>query len=898
MNFYLREKRICSKCYNIRGSTFPHSKKSQHVRPFSQVQIPKRVGFMKPAFKLNRKAQKYIVNVQWLKSNNTKELEKLCNNIRKDANSFNSYEIIDLIYYLSKHSNKNVYLTIEPLLFHFFLKFNTSINLNGVSIHRLLRVLTEYQDLVYREWIYSIAKIISRKHAHISMRDIQLILDDLALFYDFQIHCQIIPFYNTIIKRIHELEIKRLPFLIHVIGRIGCNNQNLINTLVTTLKKYILKNDLYRSDFSGLLLRGLANLKVLPEKNILYQLYKPVKENIYYTNIKYISWCADGFSRLNFFSPLPLLVNQMLQLKEKITQLELNDFVSILNCIQAYILIKQYNSSGKNLHMLEQKKKNSDHSSAKISLPNDDRNSFKQSTIPITSTDGISTKSKLSEDNHWNTTTLIPNEQNCKNRKHIYFSENIEHIHLNRYENEDLTHMRKKNNLNMIHENNVNNQGKKYDSIQRSPTDKINLYCEEDHTIEQSLNKKKIKKEEEIEKKNEEYNPSVSTNVRNKPSYSLCRSDNYSNSIGNETFLHEMNSIFDINDKTGPLDELYDIYLKLEKIILEKITESIYNSTPPYRVIMFELLTRLFRFYKKPIDLIVHMNTHRYDNSLLLKYTNSLPLVISNKNERKMSNSGLSFHVNEFNFSNEFFFKNSPSNKMDTQKHTQDEENNPSEKDDQRDYVATYTKMKNDEDKQEHKEQFRDDEINKRLQNVEKRTVLNGKDTQLNVNIPLPKIFKNFLHSIFFRTPALGGRTIMLLLIALVRLNFGEREKFEYSNKADSTILPFSKANVIYRPLTKCVIREIIRKLESFNSEELIICAMCLNELDALNLNDELFSLLIERLFNLSKNNYMSKDQLLQLKSVFHFWYNQRRYLIVKNLRFKSIKQFKSFLFV
>lgn len=128
--------------------------------------------------------------------------------------------------------------------FIFFLKYNKNshtINLNGISIHRLLRVLTEYQDIVYREWIYSISEIISRKHAHISMRDIQLILDDLALFYDFEIHKQIIPFYKTITNRINELEIKRLPFLIHVIGRIGCNDNKLLYVLFNTLKNNIFK---------------------------------------------------------------------------------------------------------------------------------------------------------------------------------------------------------------------------------------------------------------------------------------------------------------------------------------------------------------------------------------------------------------------------------------------------------------------------------------------------------------------------------------------------------------------------------------------------------------------------------------------------------------------------------
>ncbi|GAB68696.1 hypothetical protein PCYB_141240 [Plasmodium cynomolgi strain B] len=893
MNHYVREKRLAAKWFQVGSNPFFY-RKFRHVKHFSQAQIPKRVGFMKPAFKLNRKAQKYIVNVQWLKSGNTKELQKLCNDIKKDANSFNSYEIIDLVYYLSKHSNRNVYLTIEPLLFHFFRKYNTSVNLNGVSIHRLLRVLTEYQDLVYREWIYSIAKIISKKHAHISMRDIQLILDDLALFYDFQIHCQITPFYNTIINRIHELEIKRLPFLIHVIGRIGCNNPNLLNILVATLKKNISKNDLYRSDFSGLLLRGLANLKILPERSILHQLYKPVKENINYTNIKYLSWCADGFSRLNYFSPLPMLVNQILQLKDKITQLELNDFSSILNCIQAYILIKQHNGYGEKGNVPHRRRSLSSDVTPKAQSdhPNDDGSLLQRPPGDIPS-DESHNKSMLREWNFDPRKIPIQDAHNDQSSNQFSVGENVKYGHQTAHKREDRTEGRQTIHPNRTLQSDVKNKGKKYHSVQRNQTDGINHPCG-DYAVQKECTKNKVKQNVELDEDAAECAPPDPANVKNKTN-DPSGSDNSMHPISNEKFLREMNSIFEVNANTISLEALYDIYLKLEKIILEKITENIYSSTPPYRVIMFELLTRLFRFYKKPIDLIVHMNTHRYDTSLLLKHTNSLPLIISNEKRRKISSSELSFHVQEFDFSNDFFFKDSPNDHLGAQKSTPDDGNMQIEGESHRARATPSAEMKNGEKERAKNEQPHGNETNTYHHNVEENLLLT-EDTQINVNTPLPKIFKTFLHSIYFRTPALGGRTIMLLLIALVRLNFGEREKFEYLTKTDSNILPFSKTNEIYRPLTKCLIREIIRKLESFNSEELIICAMCLNELDALNLNDELFSLLIERLFNLNKSNYMSHDQVLQLNSLFHFWYTRRRNLIAQNLRFTSIKQFKSFL--
>ncbi|CRH02277.1 conserved Plasmodium protein, unknown function [Plasmodium relictum] len=868
MNSYLYKNYFPSKylkSYNL-------FKKYKDVKYFNNTPIPKRVGFTKPTFKLNRKAQKYIVNVQWLKSSDIKKLEKLCKNIKKDANLFNSYEIIDLIYYLSKHSYKNIYLTIEPLLFHFFLKYNTSTNLNGISLHRLLRVLTEYQDLVYREWIYSIAKIISKKHAHISMRDIQLILDDLALFYDFQIQCQIIPFYKTIVNRINELEIKRLPFLIHVIGRIGCNNNDLLNILFNTLRKNICKNELYRSDFSGLILRGLANLKILPDKNILYQLYKPVRDNINYTNIKYISWCADGFSRLNYFFPLPQLVNQILKMKEKISHLELNDFSSILNCIQAYILIKLYNNHNINSNMPTEKCFMLSNKNYKNSFSNNQNQFISDNLHNETNKTFQSFKNDDNLNISQNKKSSLNKDLFIKNKKFIQED----------FKKEEKLLMEKNNYLNGEKIHNIENEEKEYFFSLNTQRD-YNDYEKKKDII---MNKNEFNTEKEGRQNSKDNNKNIY--IENKESTKFfC--DN-SNSSSNKTNLNEIYSNFDINDNLISVEKLYEIYLKLENLIIEKISESIYNSTPPYRVIMFELMTRLFRFYGKPIDLIINMKTHRYDTSLLLKYTNSLQLIISNQNSRKKSDSELSFYVKQYNFPNEFFFGN-----IENPEKREDSSNKGEIR--RIEYEHMYENSKS------IKHKKKKDEIEKTYIDINNQKSISEKDKKdvneknhLNVNIPLPKIFKNFLHSIFFRTPALGGRTIMLLLIALVRLNFGEREKSEYLNPVNSHILPFMKANEIYRPFTKCIIREIIRKLETFNAEELIICSICLNELDALDLNHEFFSLLIDRFLNLKKDNYMSKDQLLQLKKLFNFWFNKKKNLI-KSLNFTSIKHIKNLFF-
>lgn len=86
---------------------------------------------------------------------------------------------------------------------------------------RLLRTMFIYQDVTYRVWVYEVAQIVGIKHKHLLMRDVQLIIDDLSLFYDAAAQSVLTNFEDIIIKRAHELEISRLPLVIHALGELS-----------------------------------------------------------------------------------------------------------------------------------------------------------------------------------------------------------------------------------------------------------------------------------------------------------------------------------------------------------------------------------------------------------------------------------------------------------------------------------------------------------------------------------------------------------------------------------------------------------------------------------------------------------------------------------------------------
>lgn len=75
-----------------------------------------------------------------------------------------------------------------------------------------------FQDVTYRVWIYDVAKIVGNKHHHLLMRDLQLIIDDLSLFYDAAAQGVLGQFENAVIERAKELELHRLPLVVHALG--------------------------------------------------------------------------------------------------------------------------------------------------------------------------------------------------------------------------------------------------------------------------------------------------------------------------------------------------------------------------------------------------------------------------------------------------------------------------------------------------------------------------------------------------------------------------------------------------------------------------------------------------------------------------------------------------------
>lgn len=59
--------------------------------------------------------------------------------------------------------------------------------------------------------------------------------------------------------------------------------------------------------------------------------------------------------------------------------------------------------------------------------------------------------------------------------------------------------------------------------------------------------------------------------------------------------------------------KLYEYYQKIMQIIKDKLTEHIYECTPPYRASQFELLTRILDFCPYPRDFRINLPLSKYD---------------------------------------------------------------------------------------------------------------------------------------------------------------------------------------------------------------------------------------------------------------------------------------------
>lgn len=94
-----------------------------------------------------------------------------------------------------------------------------------------------FQDAVYREWIYEIADLVGSRHSHLLMRDLQLIIDDLSLFYDANAQHVLSNFEQSIVARAAEIELFRIPFFIHSLGSFSTISSYHISICISYLHR-------------------------------------------------------------------------------------------------------------------------------------------------------------------------------------------------------------------------------------------------------------------------------------------------------------------------------------------------------------------------------------------------------------------------------------------------------------------------------------------------------------------------------------------------------------------------------------------------------------------------------------------------------------------------------------
>ncbi|GIX64290.1 uncharacterized protein BcabD6B2_37250 [Babesia caballi] len=547
------------------------------------------------------------------------ELRHLLMDISRHIDDFNEYELVDIGYYLTRVNSEECALVVEPILHRFFSLPERHSCLNGVYIHRLLRTMFIYQDVTYRVWVYEVAQIVGVKHRHLLMRDVQLIVDDLSLFYDAAAQGSLRKFEDVVVKRAHELEIGRLPLVIHALGRSGYNTIEVAKVVHDVYMRKKGHPDFYLCHLIGLLLKGYATFHFHPGREFLDDAWVHLKEGIKTAEFKYISWLAESFLKLRYVEHAPAVLDELLGKQHLLSHLEFTDFISGCWSIQSYILSEEFRPY------------------------------------------------------------LVPGSE-----------------------------------------------------------------------------------------------------------WQMAGYGDGDDSSGAEP-LREGNTVpaDAVTSRDRTIRTLYAYYKRLLRVIMDSMSNKIYNSTPPYRATQFELLTRLFVVYPNPRDFREVLPLRKFDAVYPL-------LQFPSEEMPEVGSIGYIFR-NYAHFRASRFFGDG---------HTLV------------DVMA---------DDVELKDSQCDGSVP--LNHVVHASL--PKITNCNADAalePLPDLLKQYLHSLFFRTPALAPRGIRILLQALVRIHFEQRE--DCVMEAD--LLPPMKTEFYSRPLSRAIMREIYRKLACYNTDDLLITLYCM----------------------------------------------------------------------
>ncbi|CDR95329.1 hypothetical protein, conserved [Babesia bigemina] len=338
-----------------RNTEEPYSHTGDFEAESRRVIFRNQKGFGRPHTHKTKIGTNFIAKLQSVSSNTPKEeLRLLLMKISQHIDEFNEYELVDIGYYLTRVNSEDCASVVEPILHRFFSLPERHSCLNGVYIHRwvgryelsqnarLLRTMFIYQDVTYRVWVYEVAQIVGTKHRHLLMRDVQLVIDDLSLFYDAAAQGALKKFEDVILRRAHELEIGRLPLVIHALGRSGYNTIEVARAIHNVYMKKKGHPDFYLCHLIGLLLKGYTTFHFHPGKAFLDDAWEHLKDGIKTAEFKYISWLAESFLKLRYVEHAPTVLDELLEKQHLLSHLEFTDFISGCWSIQSYILSEEF----------------------------------------------------------------------------------------------------------------------------------------------------------------------------------------------------------------------------------------------------------------------------------------------------------------------------------------------------------------------------------------------------------------------------------------------------------------------------------------------------------------------------------------------------------------------------
>uniref|UniRef100_A0A0G4G1U2 Uncharacterized protein n=1 Tax=Chromera velia CCMP2878 TaxID=1169474 RepID=A0A0G4G1U2_9ALVE len=150
-------------------------------------------------------------------------------------------------------------------------------SLDGLSLHRFLRVFNVISEMTRRDWLLDIARQLEHRHKHFKLRELLVVLEDFAITYDFRLRGLFEKAGETLKEKRREMRVQDAVFILHAYGKAGFIDDELYK-IATNILTEDFEN--LMPDLSALVLKSIAHLGRQPPESLYRNLVETAAKDV------------------------------------------------------------------------------------------------------------------------------------------------------------------------------------------------------------------------------------------------------------------------------------------------------------------------------------------------------------------------------------------------------------------------------------------------------------------------------------------------------------------------------------------------------------------------------------------------------------------------------------------